>query len=173
MKSKILIKKITPRALDDFYSFFKKNLPGLFPEYNKREIKFILNNRWGWSKKRYSELLKDEDRIILAAYDGKKIVGTLDAEPPVTGLSECEWIMVASGYQGQGIGRRLLKEYEKVLKKMGGHIIFVDDPEGRARSFYLKNGFKKTGYIPKGWLGKDAYIFTKLIQNPKPKNYLK
>src|SRR3972149_9444864 len=114
MKNRIEIRKITLRSLDAFYTFFKKNFALLFPEYNKKEIRFILKARWGWSRKRYRELLEEKDRIILGAYDGRKIVGILDAELPEAGVSECDWIMVHKDYQGKGIGKELMKEWERI-----------------------------------------------------------
>ena len=172
MKNRIEIRKITLRSLDAFYTFFKKNFALLFPEYNKKEIRFILKARWGWSRKRYRELLEEKDRIILGAYDGRKIVGILDAELPEAGVSECDWIMVHKDYQGKGIGKELMKEWERIVKKMGGHMLFLD-AKGTNASLYIKRGFYLVGSFSKGWFGKDTYIFTKIIQNPREKNYLK
>ena len=66
-----------------------------------------------------------------------------------------------------------MREWERIVKKMGGHLLFLDDAEGRNLAYYRKSGFKRTGLLPKAWLGKDTYIFTKLIQKPREKNYLK
>ena len=168
----IKIKRITTKSLNGYFSFFRKNFPLLFREYSEREVKFILTGRWGWSKKRYRELLADHDRIILAAFDLRKIVCILDAELPDFGVSECEWVMVHKDYQGKGIGKALLKEWEAIVKKSGGHSLYLDS-RGTNASLYIKRGFTLLGLYRKGWFGKNTYIFTRQIQKPNAKNYLK
>ncbi|MCI2069433.1 MAG: GNAT family N-acetyltransferase [Bacilli bacterium] len=53
-------------------------------------------------------------------------------------------IDISPAYQGQGLGSRLIKELQDVLKKAGKNSVDVTGIEksGRNLNFYLRNGFK-------------------------------
>ena len=113
----IIIKRITSKDLNKFFDFFKRTTAAEFPEYSRKKLNFIILT--GWNRKRYQNLLKQNNRFILAAWNKNKIVGILDAEQPFWGVCFCCWLMVAKQFQGKGIGTNLLEKLEKVASKKG------------------------------------------------------
>ena len=166
----IIIKRITSKDLNKFFDFFKRTTAAEFPEYSRKKLNFIILT--GWNRKRYQNLLKQNNRFILAAWNKNKIVGILDAEQPFWGVCFCCWLMVAKQFQGKGIGTNLLEKLEKVASKKGVHMIYLFAYK-RNVPYYKKIGYQFVGNMKKSWSGQDNYIFTKLLREPKEKNYSK
>ncbi len=167
-----MIKKITLSTLEEYYHFFEKSLALLFPEYNKKEREFIFSHPKAWSKEKYKRLLKENSRILLGVWENDKVVGILDAELPFMGVSLADWLMVDKKSQKTGIGTKLLNEWERIVKRMGAHSIFLY-ADKRNNMYYKNRGFELSGVHKKAWFGQDHYLFTKTIQIPKEENYLK
>ncbi len=82
------------------------------------------------------------------------------------GVYDIYWILVGPTDRGKGVGKILLRHIESVLTKDGARML-VAETSGlpsyeRARSFYLRNGFKEEARI-KGFFkpGDDKVIYVK------------
>jgi len=98
--------------------------------------------------------IADEERIVLAAYDGEKPVGFILAGPPREEVFEGADGQVAAFYilashQRMGLGKRLLREAARGWKALGGKSLGLGvlAENAKARAFYEKMGGKlaKTG----------------------------
>lgn len=164
------IRRIREKDIDPFFSVFKRCLRTQFPEYSNELINAFL--RKYWSKRKYRNQVKNKNKLLLGAWVGKKLVGVLDANMPFGGVSFCAWIMVESEFQRRGVGRKLIAEWTRVVKKAGAHSIYLD-ADRRNRAYYKKLGFEEIGLWRGSWFGLDSLIYTKLIQKPRAKNYLR
>ncbi len=167
---KITIRRITLKNFDHFFDFFKKTVSSEFKEYSKGDLNYIFSR--GWSKKRYVSWLKNKDRFILGAFYKNKLVAVIDTEMPFLGVCFCSWLMVDKKLQNKGVGTKLLKELEKIMKKKGVHMMLLYADKHNI-PYYKKVGYKWVGNINKSWFGQDHHVFVKHIQKPKEKNYLK
>ena len=77
------------------------------------------------------------------------------------------WIAVHQDQQGQGLGRRLLEESEKLIRKAGGTRIYIDT-SGRSQYEPTRRFYERCGYAVKATLadfyapGDDRVIFAKV-----------
>jgi ribosomal protein S18 acetylase RimI-like enzyme len=74
---------------------------------------------------------------------------------PVPGADrrfEVYWIAVAKDGQGSGLGRRLMTETEKRIRRAGGCRVYAETASRRqylpTRRFYLAVGYRKLGSLP-------------------------
>lgn len=172
MKVDVEIKQITEKELDEFFEVFSRLLKTQFPEYAGNIATHMTSNPKMWSKKRYRILIKNRSNIVLGARIEDSLVGLIDADFPLGGVSFCTWIMVDPKSQRKGIGKELLRAWEHSVKERGGHFLFLYSDE-RNIPFYEKFGFKLSGKFEKAWFGETDYIMSKLIQEPKEENFLR
>lgn len=170
-KTQIKTEKITPKNLQKFFPVFEEVLRTDFPEYSKKIIDFFVFQ--DFSQKIFLEKIKKNEWLGLLAVIKNKIVGFLLADKLYGGVSYCFWLGVKKEFQGQGIGSLLLKEWEKEVKKQGGHKLMLVTQHKENEKFYLKNGFKNEGFEEKSWFGLDCWKFGKVIGEPKPEVFLK
>ncbi len=168
----MIIRKLEEKDIDVFFETFSSLVRSEFPEYTTSSHEAMLSQKRMFGKEKYLQHLIKDNRIILGAYIGDKLVGILDGEIPFCGVSLLCWLMVEKKYQRQGIGKALLKYYENTLKRSGGHSIYLY-ADKRNKELYLKLGYEYVGVHRKSWFGLDHIYFTKLIQDPKEENYLK
>lgn len=127
-------------------------------EFNKKE----------WHKadiEHYGEPVRWlEKNIILKATEKGKIVGTVKAKYD-GGVIYVRNLIVAKDKRGQGIGKRLMEEIEKIGKKLNTHKIFLFTMEKwDASKFYKNLGYKKTADLPKHYLKRDFVIYSKFLE---------
>jgi ribosomal protein S18 acetylase RimI-like enzyme len=65
---------------------------------------------------------------------------------------EVYWIAVDPGTQGRGLGRQLMAETEKLIRKAGGCRVYAETATRReylpTRRFYLGVGYRRLGSLP-------------------------
>ena len=93
------------------------------------------------------------ERIVLGAYDGDKLVGTvtllLDCPPNQPHRGEIAKMMTRVSYRGKGIARGLMLVAERMAIEKGRTLLTLDTAEEEgAAGLYEKMGFQKTGVIP-------------------------
>ena len=102
---------------------------------------------------------------------GGAIVGLVGLHHTIWGPEKnvwLAWFAVDPDCQGQGLGRRLLTEIEKLAVKMGFGKLLVETYEHadfqKARRFYERNGFEQAGRID-GYLsdGSAMIVYAKRI----------
>jgi GNAT superfamily N-acetyltransferase len=59
-------------------------------------------------------------------------------------------LLVADGWQRRGVGAALLQDAERRVRRSGSRhmILLVTTTNRRARSFYLRVGYRKVGHLP-------------------------
>ena len=95
--------------------------------------------RRGWAVKHIADL-EQEGALSFVALGEGRILGALVVDPNTGYLDQ---IVVATGYQGQGVADVLLAQARRVSPD--GLDLHVNQDNGRAVRFYEKNGFSKTG----------------------------
>jgi GNAT superfamily N-acetyltransferase len=94
------------------------------------------------------------DRILLAAFAGSKLVGTvqiLTALPPnQPHRADVAKLLVHRSARGQGVGQRLMEQVEEVSRAAGKTLLVLDTATGDpAERLYTRMGWTSVGVIPK------------------------
>jgi ribosomal protein S18 acetylase RimI-like enzyme len=93
------------------------------------------------------------ERILLAAFDGPKVVGTvqvLTALPPnQPHRADVAKLLVLRSVRGRGIGRRLMEEVERHAMAEGKTLLVLDTVTGGdGERLYQRLNWNKVGIIP-------------------------
>jgi len=109
--------------------------------------------------------------INCMANDEDRAVGYICYGPvPMTqGTFDLYWIVVDPQFQRQGVGSRLLRFLEGVVKERKGRMILIDTsstPEYEStHKFYLRHGFQEVARVPDYYhLGNDRITFCKRLE---------
>jgi GNAT superfamily N-acetyltransferase len=94
------------------------------------------------------------DRILLAAFDDSKLVGTVQillATPPnQPHRADVAKLLVRRSARGQGVGRLLMEQVEEASRLAGKSLLVLDTVTGDpAERLYMRLGWTKAGVIPK------------------------
>ncbi len=94
-----------------------------------------------------------EERIILGAFDGRSLVGTvtllLSLPPNQPHRAEIAKMMTRVSHRHRGIATALLREAERMAIARGRWLLVLDTAEDEgAAGLYERLGFKLTGLIP-------------------------
>ncbi len=172
MKQQITIRKLCLTDLDIFYSLFSTLVNSQFSEYTTFVKKFMLTSKKAWNRNVYKTRLTRKNRLILGAFVNKELVGILEATHPEFGVSFCSWLMVEPNMHKKGVGKKLIQNWEEIMKKKGVHSLYLN-ADNRNLEYYKKLGFTLVGIYKKAWFGLDTLYFAKQIQEPRAANYLK
>ena len=97
----------------------------------------------GWLSANYPERLKkalDNSETVFTAWDGKKLVGLVNAIDDSELTAYVHYLCVNPEYQGQGIGKGLLQRIKDKYKDYL-YIILIAENEALVR-YYSQNGFE-------------------------------
>jgi len=161
----IKIQKATQKDIGLFWNLFQLSVKKQFPEYPVKAQKFFLEKYY--TKNNLKQWVENRTITLLIAVYNKRIVGYLIANFPYGGVSSVIWLAVQDSFQNKGIGGRLLRKYEMIMKKQGIHKILLTVTNKRNFKFYKRNGYKLGGYIPKNFFGVDDWWLYKEIQAPR------
>jgi acetyltransferase len=97
--------------------------------------------------------LREGSRILLAAYDGDRIVGSgqlaFPRWPSAHHRAEIHKVFVAKEMRGRGVGGLIVRALQKVAKLRGRTLLLLNARDGGpGERLYLELGFKKVGVIP-------------------------
>ena len=96
----------------------------------------------------YESLIVEDDAAGVPAPLGYVCFG---ATPMTEATFDVYWIVVAPRARGQGLGRALLAETERVLADRGAHTIRIEtsslEGQGGAVRFYERAGYVRVGFI--------------------------
>jgi GNAT superfamily N-acetyltransferase len=86
-------------------------------------------------------------RFLFADLDGQRIGYACYGPIACTaGSFDLYWIAVHEGHRGRGLGRRLMAATEGLIRKEGGHRVYVETSSraqyAPTREFYLKCGYR-------------------------------
>ncbi len=163
-------KKANLKDFNAFWVAFAKNIKTQFPEYSAKTRNFFIEQEY--CPEALKAQIKNKEIAIYAAFSGKGVVGFLMVRYLCGGVGLGVWLSVSNKHQGKGIATKLLKMWQKEAKKVGIHKLHLWTDK-RNLNFYKKQGFAYVGKIPKNYYGADDYLFYKVIQPPKEKNFLK
>ena len=161
---KVKIKKAVIGDLEPFLVVFRASVKKQFPEYSLKAKNLFLNKHF--TKNNFIEDLKKRRIYLILASIDNQIVGYLLLLPPYGGVSYISWLAVNDSFQGKGIGSALLKECEKMAKKIGAHKVHLWTSK-RNIKFYRKNKWILVGNIPNNYFGADDCLFYKAIKKPR------
>jgi GNAT superfamily N-acetyltransferase len=93
------------------------------------------------------------ERVLLAAFDGRVLVGTVQmvpaAPPNQPHRADIAKLLVARTVRGRGIGRLLMEEAEREAARMGKTLLVLDTVTGGdGERLYQRLGWTKVGVIP-------------------------
>ena len=93
------------------------------------------------------------DTILLAARDGRRIVGTvqlgLDTPPNQPHRADVKKLLVHRSARGAGVGEALMKELESIARREGRRLLTLDTVTGEAGyRLYRRLGWTEVGVIP-------------------------
>lgn len=111
-------------------------------DVRREEIEEFRSREW----QRYDEeigITFDSRHHYLVAELGGLVVGIAHFHI-VGGVGHLDQLLVAKDYRDQGIGSRLLNEFEQRCRAAGCHRLTLETAEYQARGFYEKHGFKVT-----------------------------
>ena len=124
--------------------FTRDYLPLLYRTWDEYEVTSLFSN--------------NSDLCLVAERDGR-IIGfamgtTVEKAGSPWKYGYLVWLGIEKGYQNRGIGRKLYREMERRMLKLGARMIITDTDESNehAISFFEKMGFSKArGHL---WLSK-------------------
>lgn len=86
------------------------------------------------------------------------------------GTWELWWIAVEPSFQGKGLGSKMLRHAEELIRNQGGRQIYIDTSSAPlyepTRNFYLRHGYQEAGRLPDYYaVNDDKVIYRKVISN--------
>jgi len=116
-------------------------------------------------KNTFKRIIKEPDRIILAAEENREIVGVAFGRTSKGGVSWLGFIGVTSSYRSKGIGKALLQRYLEESKRQGSHKVSLNTaPQLKpAIRLYAAMGFLPEGLYRRHVYGQDLIIYSKFL----------
>jgi D-alanine-D-alanine ligase len=108
--------------------------------------------------------------FVFAEQEGKTLGYACYGPIPLTlGSYDLYWIAVDKNLQGQKIGRRLLRETERLILAAGGRHVYIETSNRLqytpTREFYLRNGYRQVALLKDFYApGDDKVIYWKAIK---------
>ena len=106
----------------------------------------------GWSAAEKPEVLGKalaNSHSLITAWDAEKLVGLGNALSDGHLVVYYSHLLVLAGYQGRGIGTRLMHMLMARYKGFHQHVLIAD---GRAIDFYRRCGFQRAGRTEPMWI---------------------
>lgn len=83
-------------------------------------------------------------------------------DPYAEGVWNVWWIGVSPSHHGRGVGQAMLSHIEQAASALGARVIVIETsdqaPMARARTFYLKCGYRERGRIPDFYAEGDSKV---------------
>lgn len=146
-----------------FYRVFSEILHTQFPGYLPKVIDFLLHQIYNPTQ--ISMWIKQGNKIVLVAEHNAEIVGFAMLDSLYGGVSFCRWLGVLPAYQRQGIGTKLIQQWENMAYDQGAHKLEVVG-QPTAKKFYEKMGLQLEGFRKSSYFGIDQHLFGKVLQAP-------
>jgi ribosomal protein S18 acetylase RimI-like enzyme len=114
---------------------------------------------------------QEDYRIACMANDEDLAIGYVCYGPvPMTqGTFDLYWIVVDPRFQGQGVGSKLLRFLEEVVRERKGRMILIDTSSipqyEKTQNFYFRHGFQEVARVPDYYhSGNDRITFCKRLE---------
>ena len=108
--------------------------------------------------------------FVFADINGQTISYACFGPIPCTKNSyDLYWIATKNEFRGKGIGKVVLNEVERLIKKLGGKTIYIETSSKPlyipTRKFYISNGYKVEAQLKDFYdINDDKIIFSKLLE---------
>ncbi len=99
------------------------------------------------TKEHFAKKLQNDPESILVAIEQNKIIGTVFLLQDNGWVAFVFHLAVNKNYQGKGVGRKLMEEAEKIIRRRNGYQIhaLVDTKNDKVIGFYNNLGFYPDG----------------------------
>ncbi len=119
-----------------------------------------------WSEVRAE--LQTETRLVFGAWVNDQLAGScqlaLPRWPNARHRAEVHKVMVATRFQGQGIGRAMLDAVHHTALKWGRSLLLLSARQGdRAELFYRALGYQEIGVVPGYSLGPEGETYSNVM----------
>jgi ribosomal protein S18 acetylase RimI-like enzyme len=153
---KIKVERLKTSDWESFFALFRKIVNG-FDSYPQKARDFFTK------EERVKRAFLKKKRIFWVAKKEKEIVGFLIAIIEDEEIVFINWMGVKKGFQGQGIGKKLVLNWENWAKKEGYKKLRVSTTVKENISFYEKLGFCFKRKIEKNYYDLNRYVLEKKI----------
>tara|TARA_Y100000310_G_C20148567_1_gene563604 strand:+ start:43 stop:540 length:498 start_codon:yes stop_codon:yes gene_type:complete len=119
----------------------------------------------------FSSKFKKKPGLYVACYDKDELIGICTGYNR-TRVTVLDGIAVIKKYWRKGIGSKLLRFFEKQVKKHGKKIVSVGTAGGYVEKFYMKNKYNPESFLVTFMKKKKIYIPTKEYK-PRLKSKIK
>ena len=98
--------------------------------------------------------------VYFTAHDGERMVGVAHYRI-IGGVGSLDELVVAPDRINEGIGSRLLEEFETRCRAAGCHLLNLDTADYQARPFYEKQGWRVYATLSNHRFGHEWYLMEK------------
>lgn len=153
MNEGISVRTCNQKDIDTLVSLGIKTFRDTFDEFNTPENMILYINKT-FTKKNIGEEMKQQGTVYFLAFDGRRAAGyaKVKASEKPAGLNhnnalEIERLYAHKDYIGKRVGHMLMQTCLAFAKKRGCKTLWLGvwENNGRAISFYEKNGFVRYG----------------------------
>jgi len=113
--------------------------------------------RHKYSESSLAERIENPDVVIVGLFDDEELIGLVIGGAPNGGVASLDWVVVAPGYQGRGLGQKLMRFCFHEYAVVGAHKVVLYTETENAKRFYEKCGMTVEGVHPNHWWGLTHY----------------
>lgn len=146
--------------LDNFYQCFSTVMKEGYSEFPPKLQEYFLKVLY--SKVNFYFWMERSLRKILILQQDQQTVGFLVGDHTYGGVGFVSWLGIDKAYRGQGLGKKLMQEYEKYALSKKAHLLELFTYQN-VLPFYQKLGFTEIGRREQGYFGQKNIIMDKLI----------
>lgn len=105
----------------------------------------------------FEQRVAAQDAVIAAMILDQQVIGLVIGGAPNGGVASLDWVVVAPGHQGQGLGQQLVAGALASYRNRGAHKVVLYTETESARQFYERCGMTCEGVHPQHWWGLTHY----------------
>lgn len=119
--------------------------------------------RKGWTVDVMQQRARDCRQVLLAAWQGDRVVGLLQGTAPEGGIGTIIWVLVDGEHQHHGVGRQLFDEACRRYRDIGAHKVKLTVPSQDTVPFYERQGMQVEGIHRDHWWRMDFWAMGKVL----------
>ena len=158
LDQKISIQRLGKSDASAAAKFFRKNLKT--PSYHSEEIRDDIKS---YSARSLSKSIKNRNLIFLTAQSDGEVVGLIFCST-YKGTGWIDWVVVESAYRRMGIGKKLIKEAEWIMRNNTSRI-WADTTTGNLGAIKMLDGlgYKKIAVLGHYYNKDNKIILEKIL----------
>lgn len=166
----VQIKALVKDEFGNFYPLFAQAIKTLFACYSPKVTNFFIEKVY--TPANFIYWLNHNLKTVIVAKEKDCIIGFAVIDQSYGGVSFCRWLAVLPKHQKKGVGKKLIKAWEKLAQSQGCHKLELAS-HPFAKTFYEKAGLLLEGKRQLSYFGIDQFIFGKIISKPNEENMTK